>query len=136
LQQAEANVANSPMQAPYLDHAVLGAVLYRMGEYDQAATHLEESIAQYPSDQPIGTGSVEFPQLLLAMTRWQQGQRNEARRVLDEATSHFEEVVSSPSSLWQRRAHLEILRHEAEGLIGPQRADMVDGKSAAGGASK
>ncbi|MGD9634149.1 MAG: protein kinase [Pirellulales bacterium] len=136
LQQAEANVANSPMQAPYLDHAVLGAVLYRMREFDQAATHLEESIAQYPSDQPIGTGSVEFPQFLLAMTRWQQGQRNEARRVLDEATSHFEEALSSPSSLWQRRAQLEVLRHEAEGLIAPPEAGMLDGKNAAKGASK
>jgi serine/threonine protein kinase len=119
LKQAEANIANHPINAPFFDLAVLGGVLYRAGKYDRAARHLEESIATYPSDRPIGMGTVHFPQLFLAMTRWQQGQRDQARRLLDETKSAVDDELQSPLSLWQRRATLEILRREAENLIKP-----------------
>ena len=74
LKQAEANVANPPNYSPYFDLAVLGAVLYRMGEYERAIPQLEKSISQFPSNRPIGSGTVLFPKLFLAMTRWQQGE--------------------------------------------------------------
>ncbi len=100
LKQAEANIAKNPLNAPFMDLTVLGAILYRKQEYDRAARHLKESIAQFPSDRPIGTGSVLFPQLLLAMTRWQQGEKDEARRLLDENKAAVDEELQSPLSLW------------------------------------
>jgi tetratricopeptide (TPR) repeat protein len=122
LKQAEAIVAN-PSDMPYFDRAVLGAVHYRMSQYDRAVPLLEKSIAQYAGKRPIGTGTVLFPKLLLAMTRWQQGDRDEARRMLDEIQPAINSELQSPLSLWQRRAQLEILRREAETLIEPKEAE-------------
>jgi tetratricopeptide (TPR) repeat protein len=123
LKQAEANIANHPINAPYFDLVVLGGVLYRAGKYDRAVRHLEESIATFPSDRPFGAGTVLFPQLFLAMTRWQQGQKDQARRILDEIQPAIDDELRSPLSLWQRRATLEILRREAEAMIGQKEAD-------------
>jgi tetratricopeptide (TPR) repeat protein len=132
LKQAESNVVNSPMNASYFDRSVLGAILYRLGQYDRAAQHFKESIADFPSDRPIGTGTVLFPKIFLAMTRWQQGQKDEARRMLDEIKSAIDRELHSPSSLWQRRAQLELLRGQAEALIEPTKAgEAVEKKSRA-----
>jgi hypothetical protein len=51
------------------------------------------------------------------MTKWQLGQQDEARRLLAETLPAVEEELQSPTSGWNRRATLEILRHEAESLI-------------------
>jgi hypothetical protein len=125
LKRAEANVANNLINAPYFDLAVVGALLYRTGQYDRAVHRLDASIAQFPSDPPMGAGTVLFPQLFLAMTKWQQGHRDEARRALDDIQRAIDRELQSPSSLWQRRATLDVLRREAEALIESNEADQA-----------
>src|SRR5262249_20194880 len=88
---------------------------------DRAVPLLEKSISEYAGKRAIGTGTVLFPKLLLAMTRWQLGQREEARRILAEIQPAVDRELQSPLSLWQRRAQLEVLRHEAEALIQPKK---------------
>jgi tetratricopeptide (TPR) repeat protein len=129
LEQAEANVANPPTYAPYFDLTILGGVLYRMGQYDRAVPYLEKSIAEYAGNRPVTTGTVFFPKLFLAMTRWQQGQRDEARRMLDEIQHATERELQSPLKEFQRRAPLEVLCCEAEALIQPKKAvEAVENK--------
>jgi tetratricopeptide (TPR) repeat protein len=123
LKYAEENIATNPFDAPYLNLAVLGGVQYRAGQYERAASNLKKSIAEYPSHPPTGVGMVLFPKLLLAMTKWQLGQRDEARRLLAETQPAINESLQTPSTYFQRRVTLEILRREAEALIEPKEED-------------
>jgi serine/threonine protein kinase len=125
LKHAEEFAVNNSFGAPYLDLAVLGGMLYRAGQYKRAAKCLEESIAAYPSDPPQGYLAVVFPQLFLAMTNWQQGHRDEARRMLADILPTIDEYEWFPShsGYWTRPAFLEVLRSEAEAMIGPTKAD-------------
>jgi tetratricopeptide (TPR) repeat protein len=128
LKQAEELVTNKsidPFDASWIGLGVLGGVLYRAGQYEQAAQRLEESIAAYPHD-PLRTFRTPLDwRLVLAMTKWQQGQRDEARRLLAETKPALDEWLQSPSNFWLRRARIEVLRREAEALIGPKEADEV-----------
>jgi tetratricopeptide (TPR) repeat protein len=105
---------------------VLGAALYRAGQYVQAAERLEESSAAYHHD-PLPPGAAyegrNYQQLFLAMTKWQRGQRDEARRLMAETLPAVEKELQSPSSAWNRRATLELLRAEAKALIGQEEAE-------------
>jgi tetratricopeptide (TPR) repeat protein len=123
IMRAERSVAKNPMDAPYFDLTVLGAILYRAGQYDQAMRRLQASISQFPDQPTVGAGTVLLPKLFLAMAKWQQGHRDEARRALDELQPAIDRELQSPSSLWQRRATLEVLRREAEALIKPTGAN-------------
>ena len=66
----------------------------------------QESIAQFPSNQPIGTGTVLLPQLLLAMTRWRRARATRLAgfstkpRPLDEEklTQIFVEPLAAPGN--------------------------------------
>jgi tetratricopeptide (TPR) repeat protein len=130
LKQAEEFAVNNSFGARYLDLQVLGGMHYRAGQYERAARCLEESIAAFPSDPPQGYGTVLHPQLLLAMTKWRLGQQREARRLLAEIQPAIDQWLQSPPSYWNRPAILEVLRDEAEALIGPKEADeAVENKS-------
>jgi hypothetical protein len=125
LKQAEEFVANK--SSYQFDHAsidlrVLGGLLYRTGQYEQAARRLNESIAAR-HDDPLRAFRTDLdPQLLLAMTKWQLGRHDEARRQLAEIQPALDEWLRSPSNFWLRRAQVEILRREAEALIEPKKA--------------
>ncbi len=122
--RAEALVAGSAPDPRHFSLYVLGAALYRAGQYERAAERLEESIAAYPSSPSLpGYDTINYQRLLLAMTKWQQGQRDAARRLLAESQPAVEKELRSPSSSWNRRATLEVLSGEAEALIVPDRAD-------------
>ena len=101
---------------------MLGTAHYRAGHYEQAAQFLEQSIAQYPSDLPPSHGTVLGPQLFLAMTKWQQGEHDDARRLLREIEPAIDKSLERPTLLWQRRLNRDVLRHEAEALIKPKEA--------------
>jgi hypothetical protein len=58
-----------------------------------------------------------MPELLLAMTKWQLGDHDEARAMLRELQPRIDERLQSPSIYWDTRAVLEIRRREAEALI-------------------
>jgi hypothetical protein len=126
LKQAEEIVAKkSPAQFGHssIDLMVLGGLLYRAGQYEQAAQRLNDSIAARYNDPLRALRTGLDPQLLLAMTKWQFGQRNEARRELAEIQPALDEWLRKPEIFWLRRAQVEILRQEAEALIGPKEAD-------------
>jgi serine/threonine protein kinase/tetratricopeptide (TPR) repeat protein len=125
VKSAEEFAANNSLRAPYLDHVVLGSAHYRAGHYEQATHHLEASIAQFPSDAPESHGTELMPQLLLAMTKWQLGKQDDARRILHELQPRIDESLRSPRIYWDRRAAIEIRRREAEALIQPEEADKA-----------
>jgi tetratricopeptide (TPR) repeat protein len=102
---------------------VLGATHYRSRQFDQAAQRLAESIAAFPSYSAPVTDSKNYHRLFLAMTQWQLGQKGDARRLLTDTLPDITEELESPTSTWNRRATLEILRHEAEALIEPKEAN-------------
>jgi tetratricopeptide (TPR) repeat protein len=123
VKQAEEFAARNSLQAPYLDLAVLGSAHYRAGPYQEAAQCLEQSIAQYPSDPPPSHSTVLVPQLFLAMTKWQQGEHDDARRLLREIEPAIDKSLATPNLLWQRQLTKEQLRREAEALIQPKEAE-------------
>jgi serine/threonine protein kinase/tetratricopeptide (TPR) repeat protein len=115
-------VASIPLNERHFGLYVWGAALYRAGQYEQAAQRLEESIAAYPSGPERGVDTINYQQLLLAMVQWQLGQKDAARRLLAETLPAIDKELDSPSTSWNRRATLEILRREAETLIEPEEA--------------
>jgi tetratricopeptide (TPR) repeat protein len=122
LKQAEVFVTNKSsyqFDHPSVDLRVLGGLLYRAGQYEQAAQRLTESIAARSNDPLRAFREGLDTQLLLAMTKWQLGQRDEARRQLAATQGALDEWLRSPSNFWLRRAWVEILRREAEALIRP-----------------
>jgi tetratricopeptide (TPR) repeat protein len=131
LKQAEEWALSNSFGARYFDLLVLGGMHFRAGNYERAARCLEDSIATYPSDAPSAFGNVVFPKLFLAMTQWQQGQRDAARQLLAEIQPAIDEWLQrplsyhSPSKFWNRPAILEVLRNEAEAMILPKKPDEV-----------
>jgi Flp pilus assembly protein TadD len=129
--------ANNSLRTPYIDLAVLGTAHYRAGQYEQAAQSLEEAVAQFPSDAPPSHGPDLVRQLLLAMTKWQLGEPDEARRMLREIQPRIDERFRSPWINWDGRAVLEIRRREAEALIEPDQAqEAVENESRTSAESK
>jgi serine/threonine protein kinase len=124
LKQAEEWAANNSLGDRYFELWVLGGVHFRAGNFERAARYLEESIAAYPSDPPPSRGTVLNPRLLLAMTKWEQGERDAARRMLADLQPAINEWLQTPShyqtivNSWHRPAHLEVIRREAETMIG------------------
>jgi len=124
--RAEEFIKNNSLNQPHFGLYVLGAALYRAGQYELAAKRLDESIAMYQSNQPSGiSDAIKYPRLFLAMTKWQLGRRDEARRLLAEIQPAIDKELPSPSTFWSRRATLEILRAEAEALIERDDADEI-----------
>jgi hypothetical protein len=103
---------------------VLGAALYRAGDYERAAQRLEESIDSYPSVAETGVDSLNYQQLLLAMTRWKQGRKDAARILFADAQSDVDKELQDPSTRWNRRTSLELLRDEAAALIDKKQPDV------------
>ena len=133
LKQAEELAANhaankyvGTSSAPWIDLGVLGGLLYRAGQYKQAALRLEESLAAYPDDALRDFRTNLDRQFLLAMAKWQLGQRDEAQRLLAETQPAIDEWFKTPSkNTWMRRAEIEVLRREAEALIEPHETNEV-----------
>jgi serine/threonine protein kinase/tetratricopeptide (TPR) repeat protein len=101
----------------------LGAAHFRAGQYEQAAERLEEFVATDPGDSSPDTGWINYQRLFFAMTRWQLARKEDALQLLAEALPAVEKELQSPSSGWNRRATLELLRNEAQALIGQKETD-------------
>jgi tetratricopeptide (TPR) repeat protein len=123
VKRAEELAAKNSVDQPHIAPYALGAALYRHGQYDRAAVKLEESITVYPSDPSPGFESINAQRLLLAMSMWQQGKKNEARRLLVETQRNIDQEIQSSSVFYALRAAIEVLRREAEALIEPNEAD-------------
>jgi hypothetical protein len=129
--RAEQYVASAPPDYRQLTLTLSGAALYRAGQYEQAAEQFEEAGVAYRSNEaPSFISMIDYQRLFLAMTKWQLGQRDAARRLLAEMQTIVDKELKSPSITWNRRATLEVLRREAEALIEPKEADeAVENKS-------
>jgi tetratricopeptide (TPR) repeat protein len=131
VKRAEDFVAGNALNQRHFELALLGTALYRAGRYTQAAERLEESIAAYPSGPiTVGFDTIIYQRLMLAMTDWQLGRRDNVRRLFAETLPDIDKELRTPSLLFQRRAALEIFRREAEALIGPNESaeTMENGK--------
>jgi tetratricopeptide (TPR) repeat protein len=128
--RAEECLATTSLNRRHFALCLLGAVLYRAGQYEQAAQPLEESIAAYNRSTPIAHQEINYSRLFLTMTKWQLGQKNEARQLLAETLAAVDQELQSPWTSWSRRATLELLRAEAVALIEQKEADeAVETKS-------
>lgn len=94
----------------------LGAVLYRAGRFDEAIQKLGGSTA-YTSTW-----------FFMAMTHYQLGHFDESRKWLDKAVEQAEQEIQDTRSWWKRRLTLQLLRREAELLMGKSEQTTPDGK--------
>jgi tetratricopeptide (TPR) repeat protein len=117
IELAKKFLANAPNERQFA-LLLLGAAHYRAGQYEEAASKLEESVAA-DVGEARGTDSSSYHRLFLAMTRWQLGQQDQARRLLAETLPAIDQEFRVPTGGWNRRATLELLRSEAEALIKP-----------------
>jgi serine/threonine protein kinase len=120
--RADELVAHNSLGKRHVVLYVSGAALFRAGQYDRAAERLEQAIAAYPSDPAPGDEVINYLRLFLAMTKWKQGERDEARRMLAETQPALDKELNSPSCWWVYRLGLEVLRSEAVALIEPKEA--------------
>jgi tetratricopeptide (TPR) repeat protein len=118
VERAEEFVATNKLNRPHYALQTLGAVLYRAGQFDRAAEQLSASIAAYPSDPLRSFDTINYTRLLLAMTQWQQGRQDEARHLLAEVQRAIDLELQIQTIASHRRVTLEVLRREAEALIG------------------
>jgi tetratricopeptide (TPR) repeat protein len=123
--RAEEFAKHNSLGYPHGDLLLWGAAHYRAGHFERAAELLQESIDVYPSDPPPipGAAHINHHRLFLAMNRWRQGRRNEARQLLAEAQRGIDEELKPPSLPFEFRIPTEVLRREAEALIEPKEAD-------------
>ena len=123
VKRAEEFAANNSLGQPHVGPFCLGRALYRDGQYERAAEQLEASITAYPTNPVPGYDLINFQQLFLAMTQWQLGREDEARRLLEKTLPDVDMDLQSPVDGWNERAVLEVLRREAEALIGQNKED-------------
>ena len=128
VKQAKEFAAHNAMRARYIDYNLLGAAHYRAGQYKDATKCFEQSIAEFPSDPPPSHGPVLWPQLFLAMNKWQQGEHDDARRLLREIEPAINKSLENPKRSWAYRQITEVLRREAEAMIGQEPADEAKQK--------
>jgi serine/threonine protein kinase len=123
VKRAEELVANNSLGQHHDVLLALGQALYRAGQYDRAEDELTASIEAYPANPAPGFNVINFQRLWLAMTKWQLGKHDEARRLLAEALPDVDKELQSPATWWNYRLGLQLLRREAEALIKPTEVD-------------
>jgi serine/threonine protein kinase/tetratricopeptide (TPR) repeat protein len=120
VQRAEKGVAAHPKQAWYLHTRALAH--YRAGQFGEAVRRAQQSLR----DDPAWGGHV-VDWLLLAMAHQRQGHTAEARHWLDKAGQWIDQAGKGPPKearfalplpSWSDRLEAQILRREAERLIG------------------
>jgi tetratricopeptide (TPR) repeat protein len=128
LKNAEQLVRDNPNDHAHFCLYVLGAALYRVGNYGQAAQRLEESIRAVPGFPETDRDNSNYQYLLLAMSQWQLGRKDKARQLLAETKPAVVQDLQNPSARWGRQVSLELLLAEAEALITPEEADEARGE--------
>jgi len=99
---------------------VLGAMLFRLGQYDNAVCTLTDLAAQLDQNQDqTSRYYLACTQFFLAMARHQLGHEFQARRCLHDARAIDQRLQNDPSFDWTRRVILNTLCREAKSLIEP-----------------
>jgi eukaryotic-like serine/threonine-protein kinase len=117
LQLAEQQVEKYPTN--WYAHTELGGIYYRAGRFEDAIR------SQQAACKAHGNEGNAYNWLFLAMTHCRLGHMDEARRWLDRAVAWIEPATQgkvkdsrTPIPLrWDDRAHLQVLRSEADALI-------------------
>jgi tetratricopeptide (TPR) repeat protein len=91
----------------------LGAILSRAGQYDEARSVLTEAMKRATSERT----SVSYINYFLAMSEHYMGNAEAAKEHL-RAANETAEVELQQSPPWNRRLTIELLRKEAQALIG------------------
>jgi tetratricopeptide (TPR) repeat protein len=108
----------------------LGAILHRAGRYQEALDKLTELDRRLSEPNAKANSSRAYTWYFLAMTHQALGNAEEAKRWLKQANESTEKALVNTEAPppWNRRLTLELLRNEANGLIG----DDANGDSDAG----
>jgi tetratricopeptide (TPR) repeat protein len=108
---------------PESDQALnaLGAVLYRAGRHGEAIERLAELDRRLSDADGASASSPAYTWYCLAMAHKKAGDEEQAREYLKKANAWTDKVLADKTNppAWNRRATLEILRKEAEALLGP-----------------
>jgi hypothetical protein len=57
------------------------------------------------------------------MTKWQLGQHDAARQLLSDTQPAIDQELQTPTTIFEYRVTLEVLRRDAESLIKPKETD-------------
>src|SRR5262249_26451221 len=99
----------------------LGALLYRAGRFEEAARRVSEAAAAF-QDARNPRSSLLYNWLFLAMTQHRLGRVGEAKAWLQKAVRDMEPPPkggpAAADCTWNRRLTLQLLRREAEELLG------------------
>jgi WD40 repeat protein/serine/threonine protein kinase len=109
---AETAVHGDPQN--YMCHLTHAAALYRAGRLGEAIKKLNEIAA---NTTPF-LYSPAYTWFFLAMANQRSGHPEEARQWLDKATKWMEQETNNKDLPWNRRLTLQLLRREAEALLG------------------
>jgi tetratricopeptide (TPR) repeat protein len=123
---AESASRSDPKSLQY--STTLGAAEYRAGRFAEAVKQLNQAIV--PSAQ-AGTGptsSTAYTWFFLAMSYQRLGQFQDARESLDKGRKQMEQETQDPDIPWNRRLTLQLLRKEAETLLGATRDEKTAAK--------
>jgi tetratricopeptide (TPR) repeat protein/roadblock/LC7 domain-containing protein len=100
----------------------LGAILYRAGRFDEARQKLEETNRLASSGEQRAS-TPAYTWYFLAMTHHRLGHADEAKKWFDKAREETEKALKEHDTgaatlAWNRRLTLNLLRNEAEALLG------------------
>jgi len=102
---------------------VLGAILYRAGQFEAAIDEFDQLLTTWDEQNMPTQISPAYTWFFLAMAHHRQGNADEAREYLEQATARAEQEISDKPA-WNRKLTLELLRKEAESLIGTRKTDQ------------
>jgi WD40 repeat protein/serine/threonine protein kinase/tetratricopeptide (TPR) repeat protein len=102
----------------------LGAALYRAHRLPEAVQRLNEDSADLAKQgtQPLPSSSA-YTWFFLAMSHQQLDRCEDARQWLDKASEQMDRETTDPNVAWDRRLTLQLLRREAETLLGTKKEE-------------
>jgi Flp pilus assembly protein TadD len=123
-------LAESALRSDSVQYSTtLGAAHYRAGHFAEAVRQLNQAIS---ASAPAGTGptvlSTAYTWFFLAMSYQRLGQFQDARGSLDKARKQMDQETQAPNIAWNRRLTLQLLRKEAETLLGTTRDEKTQDK--------
>ena len=105
----------------------LGAALYRAERFDEAVQQLTDLTDAWDQGSALPTlTSPAYTWFFLAMANHRLGRLDEARKWLDKAVEQAEQEIAGNAS-WNRRLTLQLLRKEAESLLGLSEPSALNG---------